>query len=361
MKDFWKILTFRTPDKYCKILNIFSLIFIVLGICLWILLLYNSRTVESFYFDILFQSYRNVWKYVIEFSPVPLLYVWIFICLAIFILIFNRYIKRRISFAEFVFSVLLFLLGLIAYFYIAWGFNYLRPGLSKRLELNKSIEKYEFIEEFLKVSREVSSCYTNSLAFRSSKTEKQLNDEIAELISGFLQKWRLPLNRNVRCRFLQPKGCLLIWSTAGIYWPFAGESQIDAGLHPLEWPFTMAHELAHGMGWTNEGECNFIAYEACSSSSNPNIVYSAKLVYWKYLMNSLVPADSIVWKNAKDLVIPEVWRDIESIHLEHQKYPSLLPELRDWIYNAFLKFNKVPSGVNSYDEIIPLVIQFENK
>lgn len=61
-------------------------------------------------------------------------------------------------------------------------------------------------------------------------------------------------------RVLEPAGCLLVFGTAGIFWPFSGEGYVDSGLDSLVIPFTMAHEFAHGFGWTDEGNAILLLY-----------------------------------------------------------------------------------------------------
>ncbi|MCB0582976.1 MAG: DUF3810 family protein, partial [Phaeodactylibacter sp.] len=69
----------------------------------------------------------------------------------------------------------------------------------------------------------------------------------------------------------------------GLYFPFTGEGHIDAGLHPLQKPYVMAHELAHGYGFGDEGTCNFLGYLACIGSDDPVIAYIGHLNYWRTL------------------------------------------------------------------------------
>jgi len=129
----------------------------------------------------------------------------------------------------------------------------------------------------------------------------------------------------------------LRFGTAGLYWPFVGEGNIDSGLHELQQPFTMAHELAHGYGITNEGVCNFIAYLACQNAENDFIRYSGLVTYWRYA--------AIAYQGFENL----------------DKYPDIMPTFRNFAYDKYLKSQGISEGLASYSQIIMLVDAWERR
>lgn len=194
-----------------------------------------------------------------------------------------------------------------------------------------------------------------------NRDEKQLNVMLNLALVNFLDSNKLSYFSPVKCRIIHPKGVLLIWSTAGIYWPFAGESQIDAGLYEKERPFVIAHELAHGMGWTNEGECNFIAYESCMQSRNALFIYSAQLQYWRTLIAEVAHQDTARIRELKSSLSFEVKEDLKKIAISQSSYPDVLPEIRNFIFNKYLESNNVHGGIKSYSEMILLVMNYKRK
>ena len=84
-----------------------------------------------------------------------------------------------------------------------------------------------------------------------------LEDKIRSLLIGNLEKFGYPAPAKVRGRRLFPKGLLLRISTAGVYIPFTGEGHIDAGLHHLQLPFVMAHEMSHATASGEKGTVIF--------------------------------------------------------------------------------------------------------
>ena len=161
---------------------------------------------------------------------------------------------------------------------------------------------------------------------------------------------------NIRCRKLFPKGILLRLGTAGFYNPFTGECNIDDGLHPLQKPFVMAHEFFHGLGVSGEGDCNFLAYITCFQSTDPFIKYAGQLGYWRYLRRGFFQSDPEKYEEAMEQTPEAVLNDLAEIAASIRKYPDIAPRMRDAMYTAYLKSNKIEDGMANYHQIVPLVM-----
>src|SRR5690606_10755435 len=162
----------------------------------------------------------------------------------------------------------------------------------------------------------------------------------------------LPGIGRVRVRQPWPKGILMRWSTAGIYIPQVAEGHIDRGLAAVQKPFTMAHEMAHGYGVTDEGACNFIAWLACRQSPDPAIRYSGALLYWRYVASEM-PREAV--DQALQKLPPVVERSLRVIRDNNRRYPDILPRLRDLIYGTYLRGHGVQGGLRSYHYVVLMV------
>ena len=158
----------------------------------------------------------------------------------------------------------------------------------------------------------------------------------------------------VRGRFLRPKGIFLRFSSAGLYWPFVGEGNIDSGLPHLQQPFTLAHEIAHGYGITNEGVCNFIAYLACQQSGNAYLQYSGKVAYWRYLAIAYQGLQKNKYWEYRNNLPAGFQADLEAINRTLAKYPDIMPRFRNFAYDQYLKSQGIAEGMASYSQIIML-------
>lgn len=341
-------------------IGIFSTMVCFVAVVIGVMIYLEPKYAESLYFRLFYQLYRHLWKYLSMASPWPLLYFWLLAEFLVAYMISKAWAIRSLRKAIRILGVLL-ILAHISWFYLSWGFNYARNNVRSRLGLYGNVDHKEYLQEFWNVASEIRQL----AALRPEKlpevSERQLSAQLEQGLCQFLESAGLPSIQGVRCRIVQPSGCLLIFETAGIFWPFSGEGQVDKGLHWIEWPFTMAHELAHGMGWTDEGECNFLAYESCIHSNDPWVRYSATISYWKYLASSLQSEDSLTYVQLKKCAGDAVIKDLADIRKQHKSYPSVLPQWRDWLYEHYLELNKIDAGLHSYDELIPLVILYAKK
>ncbi len=150
-------------------------------------------------------------------------------------------------------------------------------------------------------------------------------------------------------------------STAGFYLPFTGECNIDAGLHPIQLPFVVAHEYAHAYGITDEGSCNFLAYLSCNQSADPFVRYAGSLSYWRYIAGNYqayYPKEYALFRKQ----LPKgIIADLDAINANGRKYPDILPRVRDFAYDSYLKSQGIEEGLESYSRIIMLVKAWKEK
>jgi hypothetical protein len=158
---------------------------------------------------------------------------------------------------------------------------------------------------------------------------------------------------------LQPAGSLLRLKTAGVYFPFVFEGHIDKGLHHIEKPYVMAHEMAHAHAFTDEGVCNFIGFMTCINADNPFIQYSGWLEYQGYLYRALRRNFPEKLKEEAYKLPRVVLTDLRDIRERLDKYPSIAPQLRDLFYNNFLKAQGVHAGIKSYAQITRLAYSYK--
>lgn len=252
--------------------------------------------------------------------------------------------------------------ALVFFFYLLWAFNYHQQPLKQRLGVNESnIGENDIYREFLQASddlRQSASFLDTSLLSNEAIADEPVSDQALQTyVQDALAALQLPNKGVVRVRQLWPRGSLLHWSTAGIYIPQSGEGHVDAGLLSIQKPFTMAHEMAHGYGVTDEGECNFIAWLACQQAVDPWTRYSGAFVYWRYAAAEM-PRDTVDVMLAS---LPEVVsRTLLLIRANDRKYKDWLPDMRDAIYSNYLKRHGVTKGLRSYNEVVLLVRHYRN-
>ncbi|MEP6648093.1 MAG: DUF3810 family protein [Saprospiraceae bacterium] len=333
------------------------------GIAILVILMSDMLPVaffEKVYYRGIFRVIRVTYDTLLGWSPVPMIYFAVaFILLRIFLWI--REWKKGFFFL--MTKAIGGIAFLIILFYVAWGFNYNQVPLQSRLGYNlKDVSANEIKLEFDRATAELKDAAIHlPLQMTSDSVIKSFaftDSDLRADVEAALRELGVPSSGKVRVRQLRPPGFLLRWSTAGIYIPQVFEGHIDKGLLSVQKPFTMAHEMAHGYGITDEGACNFIAWLACHNSKNSWVRFGGDFTYWRYAASEI--PDSLVMKELPSLT-PVILRSIKLINKNDQKYPDILPKIRDAIYSNYLKHHGVEGGMRSYNYVVLMVQQYLKK
>lgn len=309
-----------------------------------------AAVVEQWYSRGLFPGIRVVQGFISGLSPVPLVYLLLAGMLGFAVWNRKRFLAILING--------LFILGFA--FLLLWGFNYQRvpfasqAGLDARpLDPDQVEAEFEWATRLMLESRQmldISPDFPVADFYPAAVLEDMLYPSVKAVVKG----WGYPAAGNMRVRLVYPKGLLLQFSSSGVYLPWTGEGHLDAGLHPLNWPFVMAHEMAHGYGMADEGVCNFLAYQVCTAHPDPYIRYAGTLYYWRYAayeMKRFCPAEL---EDALRALPEGVRSDLKAIREYSDRYPDLIPMWRDLVYDSFLKSQGLRQGILSYDQVLIL-------
>ncbi len=340
----------------------------IMVVLLFYVLPLESDIVELAYSNGIYVWWRSLWDYTIGWTPFPLVYLllsYLVYCLfrgfrGILNLRkdgFNQGTKLLLSLGVFICIALLM-------FYLFWGFNYKRHNTIDKL-LDNTYVKMDEVSLFDDLTR-----VTDSLNhLRETMTDSVLWEETIiafdgyyrPFLTGMFERLNLPHAGRVRVRLLYPKGSLLYWGTAGVYLPFVNEGHIDPGLHPITWPFTILHEMSHGYGYTGEDVCNFWALLACINSDDVYVRYSGYMSYWRYLRSDAYRQNKEQFFEVMKGVNSEVIEDLDEIISYSNRYPDILPRLRDMVYDTYLRTHGISEGLMSYSRMIVLANSWQER
>lgn len=324
-----------------------------------------SQMIYNLYSTYVFPFIRVAYDYTLGLLPLGFVYVLVLLLLGYVVYSWkksNQKPKKTLPFK--IFSILDILGWIVFLFYFLWGFNYYRPSLVETnrwtaVDPDTSMVYAELMAVSEKVNELRKKLSRDTSCLSSHPDWSEIETEIRQVQEVFIHSLGTKAHGNVRIRQFFPKGLLLSFSTAGIYIPFVCEGHIDPGLNPIQWPFTAAHEMAHGYGYTDEGECNFIGLITCSKSKNPYIQYSGYLGYWRYLYRAVY---NISEKKAENVFLnleSGVQADLRAIRRDINRYPDIFPWLRDVIYEFYLQSHGMTDGLASYDGIIALTLTYK--
>jgi hypothetical protein len=148
---------------------------------------------------------------------------------------------------------------------------------------------------------------------------------------------------------------LSVLGFTGIYVPFTGEPAINELIPPAELPFAIANQKAHQRGYAREDEANFVAYVICINAEDPYVRYSGYLHGVKVL-GEIEHADA---GRYRDMVAPGPSADLDASREFWESSRS--PDVRgisSRVVQAYLRFNGVAAGIESYDQDVPLIIGY---
>ncbi|WP_114751564.1 DUF3810 domain-containing protein [Pleomorphovibrio marinus] len=328
----------------------------------------NPEITEAYYSRTFFPVIRNVIDATLAKLPFPTVYLFLFSVLAVFVLCLNRLANLPDIRNKAVFALRNCLngLGLLVFFFlILWGYNYQRVPVYEQVGIfpeplgeEKLVEEIEFTLQQLTQLRPIIK--RDTFPIEDILPYPDLERFVREEMGSNLLILGLNHTGSPRAREFFPSGFMRRMGIYGIYFPFTGESYIDPSLHPLEKPFTVAHEMAHSYGITDEGEANFIAWIICTNSSSTLLQYTGHLRLFRYQLNDLYRINENSYLAFVENIPPGIRNDLLSIRENVLSIRPLFLELTKRSNDLYLKTQGVKSGVKSYAELPMLVYAWKN-
>jgi len=322
--------------------------------------------VERWYSRGLFQGIRICFDWTTGQLPFPSFYLFWIGVVVFWVWMYRRRPKQVTWKAKLTYWLVRFVgfAGfLVGWFFWLWAFNYARIPLETQMSLDvQPLDTTMLWQELRSETRTLDSLRTVLVGNDTNALNGELfwplqaEDTIREAVEKWLASEYFPTGGHVRGRFIYPEGTLFKFGASGIYWPFIGEGNLEAGMHPLRKLPSMAHEMSHGYGFTDEGVCNFIAYAALSQHSNIYLSYSARLDYWETVARACLESDRERYLSQFKPFIPKgIVSDEHAIRAQHRKFKEFAPEVRYQVYDSYLKAQGIESGMLNYEEVLMLV------
>lgn len=253
-----------------------------------------------------------------------------------------------------------YLLWVYVWFYLAWGLNYSQPNFYQRTHIPYTAYTPENFQEF--VDAYIDSLNSSFVPIKGIH-EDQVRDEAVRLynqLGDSLGVHRPPFpNPKVKTMVFTP--FISMVGVTGSMGPFFCEFTLNGDLLPVNYPATYAHELAHLLGITSEAEANFYAYQICTRSEAMGIRFSG---YFSILGHVLGNAQRLLPEEKYTRLFKRIRPEIIELAKNNQaywaaKYSPVVGAVQDWIYDLYLKGNKIESGRQNYSEVVGLLISYQ--
>ena len=252
-----------------------------------------------------------------------------------------------------------YLLWVYVWFYLAWGLNYSQKNFYQRTEIPytaytpENFQKFvnEYITRLNRSYTPINSINRDLIREETVRLYKQLSDSLGV---------HRPPHDAPRVKTMMFTPFISMVGVTGSMGPFFCEFTLNGDLLPANYPATYAHELAHLLGITSEAEANFYAYQVCTRSTNREIRFSG---YFSILGHVLANARRLMTENEYRELFSRIRPEIIELARKDQeywmaKYSPLIGDIQDWIYDLYLKGNKIESGRKNYSEVIGLLISY---
>ena len=277
-----------------------------------------------------------------------------------FIAIIIRAVRKKEGFLRWLGKTARVAMWLVVWLNLGWGCNYFRTPLYARLGIHKqTYDEATFTRFMTDYTEALNGSAANTASWDKESLEADIKDfySIKATACGYtgFHKWQ-----HVKKPLINP-----LYSAVGVLGfmgPFFCESQLNLELLDQQYPFTLAHELAHLAGVTSEAEANYWAYIYCRQSDNPAVRYSGHLALLPY-------ASASAKRNYDENKFAEWKASIADKVKEDSAYSSeywaarrvgIIDKIQHWMMDSFLKSNGVSEGAGDYYGVIGMLITMDN-
>jgi hypothetical protein len=266
---------------------------------------------------------------------------------------------------------------LFVVFQLIWGLNYLQPDPTNAFNIEVQSPKnaqialdqmnaltYDLIQELNQTKQEIASLkgVEPNFALTVAKVQHAYGS-----ISKAYPKLQLQ-NQSVKKALFPTLGDYI--GFLAFYQPITAEAIVRSDLPILTQTYTIAHEMAHQLGYASETEANFIAFVVASESKDPVLKYSMLLQMFTYAQDAqlLLLAGTKgfdAWKmqiaKNKAMLSPEVLKDRAAIKAFFAARADKQIQASNQLYDQFLKWNQQAAGLDSYADVLKWVRAYRLK
>ena len=271
---------------------------------------------------------------------------------------------------------------LVSTFYLLWGFNYARAPLPARLQWNDAglaalpwMGGQENRNELAGLCLQLTflaNHYYEVATGRPNALEKSDLPVGLPRLDRFLEDGyaRVARELDLPASFAAPRGpakpiamsrLMSRLGILGFYSPWTGEANFNAETPPFELPMTIAHEKAHQRCIASEDEANFNGFLACVSSDDPYSRYAGYLFAQRQLLRELSRIDPVAARAIIRLRCKGVQSDVIYGRFFNRIMGGPAQSFGNAVNNAYLKANRIGSGVMSYRLSSRLLILFSRQ
>ncbi|MDO4572605.1 MAG: DUF3810 domain-containing protein, partial [Clostridia bacterium] len=253
---------------------------------------------------------------------------------------------------------------LINLFYATWGLNYFRVPLKERMSLEVTERPLDELESL-----------TRELVRRINAIRPGLPEDeegTAALEEGYRAVFDALPEAFESLGLRQPalsgkvtRAKSVLWSEGlswcgitGVYVGITAEPNVNVDAPAFLLPHTAAHEMAHQLGVASEDEAEFAGFLACLCSEDPSVVYAGLASMLIYCGNAIYDRDQKLYWEIYESYCDGLRRDLRHHRAYWDAFEGRAEEAATQINDNYLKHNGQESGVDSYGEVVDMLLAY---
>lgn len=234
------------------------------------------------------------------------------------------------------------------WFELSWGWNYARAPIEARMQFDAA----RVTPKNADALRTRAMAQMNALA-AAAHARAPARVDLAALRAVWLpaiqragSAWE-PSVGDAKPTIADP--FMVATGTSGFINPLTLNVALASDLLWFERPFDYAHEWSHVAAYAREDEANYLAIVSLLRAPDPAMRYSGWFELFLYLPQKR--------RYARREFVPQVWADFAALRKRNARHINTLLAHWSWrTYNAYLKSNRITSGVANYDEVTRLML-----
>jgi len=320
--------------------------------------------IEKYYSNGMYPYVSQFWRSLLGWIPLSVGDLLLFFLTFLLARSIYKIIKKRISLKNAVLNVMAWASVLLFFFYINWGFNYFRVPLSEKLK--HTITEYSNNELELLTTKLIQK--TNSLQleltgkdtlkvivpYNYSELYKMAPKGYENIIHSYpFLDYQIPAIKNSLMSTFQS-----YIGVAGYLNPLSGEAHVNINGIKTSAPNTISHEMAHQIGYAAENEAEFIGFLAATHHPDVYFKYAGYKNAMLHSVFEMKRRDTIVFKQLLNQLNVGIKKDLQDNYALRLKYKNPFEPYVKKGYNLFLKTNKQKDGIQSYNRMVLLLINY---
>ena len=250
---------------------------------------------------------------------------------------------------------LLFLL-----FQLNWGINYHRTPLAEKLpteiEYSDSLlidltTRFASMGNALHNQLSSSDTLAVSIPYAKKEIAKRIQSSYGDLWSTTIHVPQVKASL-----FSLP---LSYMGYAGYLNPFTLEAQVNMRMPKINLPVTIAHEMAHQLGYAAENEANFIGLINTFNNTDPYLKYAAVLFGFRHCHSDLIKRNPDQAKMLVQQLNPGILKNFAESRDFWEEYKNPFEPFFKESYDVYLKANGQESGIKTYNQMVAFLIVYD--